>query len=332
MKHPLVSVIIPTYNRAETVSRTIWSVIGQTYQQTEIIVVDDGSTDRTIEILEGFGDRIQVIRQANRGPSAARNIGVSHSHGDIIAFLDSDDTWRKTKLENQVRMMEAGGERVMCCICNSEIIVGNVVETTSFKSARVESQLNEGFWLNPSMLIATRFLLFNQVVAIRRSAFDAVGGFNEDMRLLEDHDLAFRLSLLGPWAFLTEPLVEKSNDSQGLGVMAMRDPMVHAIAWEKVLYAFLESPEARHGELGVIIRRSLKSISTELRAKRLILKTCTVSRLWGNLLLFTLRLEGGFRRRLPSWPRALAVETLPEAKDLETKKEHKIAPAQFAKP
>lgn len=333
MNYPLVSVIIPTYNRADTVARAIHSVLDQSYQRIEVIVVDDGSTDRTLESLkEEFGSRIQVIRQANLGPSAARNTGVAHSKGEIIAFLDSDDTWRKVKLENQIRMMDAGGESVPCCICNAEIVVGSVVESTSFKTAQVDSPLKEGYWLNPSLLIATRFLLFNQVVAVRRTAFQAVGGFNEGMRLLEDHDLAFKLSLIGPWAFLSEPMVEKSNDSEGLGVMAMKKPLVHAQAWERVLHAFLDAQQARDGELGRIVRRNLRNVAVELRANRLMLQGDTRSCALGKLLLFTLRMKGGLRRRLPSWPRVQAVERLLETGDLKSEGESSTAPLQIAKP
>lgn len=310
MRRPLVSVIIPTYNRAETVGRTIQSVIAQTYRPMEVIVVDDGSTDQTLEALNRFGSEIKVILQTNRGPSAARNNGVAHSKGEIIAFLDSDDTWRNDKLENQIRIMEAGGESVPCCVSNAEIVLGNVVESTSFKNAQVDCGLEEGYWLNPSLLIATRFLLFNQVVAIRRAAFLKVGGFNEKMRLLEDHDLAFKLSLIGPWAFIADPMVEKSNDSEGLGVRAMKEPLVHALAWEGVLQSFLEAPQARSGELGRIIRRNLGNIALELRAKRLMLNGRVASNKLGRFLLFYLRIKSGIRRRLPSWPQVNAVANL----------------------
>jgi glycosyltransferase involved in cell wall biosynthesis len=311
MMGTLVSVIIPTYNRAETVARTIQSVIDQTYRPLEVIVVDDGSTDQTIEVLEQFGSGIQVIRQANSGPSAARNSGVAHSKGVIIAFLDSDDTWRKDKIEQQVRMMEAAGDSVPCCICNAEIVSGNVVESTSFENAQVDCELREGYWLNPSLLIATRFLLFNQVVAIRRAAFETVGGFNEKMRLLEDHDLAFKLSLIGPWAFLSDPMVEKSNDSEGLGVKAMKEPLIHALAWERVQHAFLDAPQARDGELGAIVRRNIGYIAIELRAKRLMFQGNIASHLAGRILLCCLRIAGGIRRRLSSWPKVNAVASLP---------------------
>src|SRR3954464_15397715 len=89
----LVSAIIPTYNREHVVGRAVESALRQTYARTEVIVVDDGSTDRTLEALRVYGDRITVITQKNGGPAAARNSGIRASNGQLIAFLDSDDLW-----------------------------------------------------------------------------------------------------------------------------------------------------------------------------------------------------------------------------------------------
>src|SRR4051812_26873537 len=97
----LVSVIIPTYNRANVVSEAVESVLNQTYSKVELIVVDDGSTDDTLEKLRRFGNTITVITQENAGPSAARNAGIANARGDLIAFLDSDDLWLPTNLERQ---------------------------------------------------------------------------------------------------------------------------------------------------------------------------------------------------------------------------------------
>src|SRR5215831_13870333 len=90
---PFFSVIIPTYNRATCVGRAIESVLRQTFQDYELIVVDDGSTDKTAEVVRQYGERIVFVSQPNRGVSAARNAGVSRAAGDWVAFLDSDDEW-----------------------------------------------------------------------------------------------------------------------------------------------------------------------------------------------------------------------------------------------
>ena len=99
MQTPLVSVIIPTFNRAEVVSRAVNSVLNQTFKDFECIVVDDGSTDETDSVLRGFADKIKVIKTENRGVSAARNTGAKLAAGKYIAFLDSDDEWKPKKLQ-----------------------------------------------------------------------------------------------------------------------------------------------------------------------------------------------------------------------------------------
>lgn len=307
MTSPLVSVIIPTYNRHDTVGRSIESVLLQTYRPMEVIVVDDGSTDSTLEVLEGYENAIRVVARANGGPSAARNSGVSVAKGEIIAFLDSDDTWRPEKLTRQIKLLLDGGSGVPCCVCNSSLMDDAGSAQTSFGVSNVDCGLKEGYWMNPAPLVATRFILFNQVVAIRKSAFEKVGGFKENMRLLEDHDLAFRLALLGPWAFVAEPLVEKYNDTEGVGVQAMRDPRRHSEAWSQVLAGFLREELDDYPDVERIVRRALMDVATEIRAVDLIHSGHWLSSRTGKLLMFSLRARGKIRRRLPSWPVVKAV-------------------------
>src|SRR5664280_78606 len=114
--NPKVSVIIPTYNRAAKVRDGIESVLAQTVNDLEVIVVDDGSSDGTGNILgETFGDRIRYYAQANQGASVARNKGIAEARGEWIAFLDSDDLWEKEKLEWQFRALEQFGPRCGGC-------------------------------------------------------------------------------------------------------------------------------------------------------------------------------------------------------------------------
>lgn len=102
---PLVSVVIPAYNCERYIARAVRSVLGQTYTNFECIVIDDGSTDGTAAVVEGFGERVRLIRQCNGGASAARNAGIAAAQGRYIAFLDSDDYWLSSKLECQVEIM-----------------------------------------------------------------------------------------------------------------------------------------------------------------------------------------------------------------------------------
>ena len=204
----LVSVVIPTYNRAGIIGETIENIFQQTYPNIEIIVVDDGSTDSTVSVLKSYGSRIRWAVQENAGPGAARNHGIRMAQGEIIAFQDSDDAWHPTKIERQVSLLARAGDSVVCCICNA-IVQHPDVSYISFDNAPVHPPIEEGIWLNPAEVLATRFILFNQAAAVRRDVLRKIGGFDESYRLMEDVELALRLSLEGPWAFIRVPLATR---------------------------------------------------------------------------------------------------------------------------
>jgi glycosyltransferase involved in cell wall biosynthesis len=206
VKNLLISAIIPTYNRAAIITDAVDSVLAQTYQTVEVLVVDDGSADDTQARLARYGNRIRVIRQENAGPASARNRGIAASRGSLIAFLDSDDLWLPTKLERQAALLEQAGDSVPCCLCNISMR-WRERELGSFETASLNPPIAEGLWLNPAEVLATRFLLFNQGIVIRREVLERIGGFDERLWLLEDHELALRLSLEGSWAFIRDRLV-----------------------------------------------------------------------------------------------------------------------------
>ena len=201
-----VSVVIPTYNRVDVICDAIDSVLGQTHNNIEIIVVDDGSTDNTLVVLEKYHDRIKVVSQGNQGCSAARNTGIRSCSGDYIAFLDSDDKWLPQKTEKQLAILNQVGPEVVCCWCNLWVEKnGAVLDRLSMDHLHPGHPL--GIWLNPFQILATRFILFNQAVMVRREALEKVGYFDESLWVMEDYDFAVKLSLLGSFAYLEEPLV-----------------------------------------------------------------------------------------------------------------------------
>ena len=204
--NPLVSAIIPTYNRAHIVYEAVESVLAQTYPHIEVVVVDDGSQDDTLARLERYEDRIRVVSQANAGPAAARNRGIAVSSGELIAFLDSDDIWLPQKIERQVALLQRAGAPVPCCLCNI-MMKWNSGDRASFDIAFLKPSTEEGVWLNADEVLATRFVLFNQGIVIRREVLEKIGGFDESIRYLEDYEFPLRLSLEGPWAFIDTPLV-----------------------------------------------------------------------------------------------------------------------------
>jgi glycosyltransferase involved in cell wall biosynthesis len=283
----LVSVIIPTYNRAKTIERAVNSVLAQTWKKVEVIVVDDGSTDQTGEILKTYGDKIRMIRQQNGGASAARNTGIKAATGEIISFLDSDDEWLPSKMERQVKLLhrtESSG--VVCCVCNARMLFSSGT-VTSFQSARLHPEQAEGVWSNPTPILIDRFLFFNQVAAVRREALDRSGYFREDLRIMEDYDLALRLSLMGSWAFIAEPLAVWHEDA-GSGLsrnISQLDICTHTM---RILKDINNSPRFRLMLPQAMLQRRLRSLNNSICALRLETHENPFMRLigrWFNLYL-----------------------------------------------
>ena len=217
---PLVTAIIATYNRGYIVCEAIDSILNQTYRNTEIIVVDDGSTDDTQQKLQRYGDRIRVLSQKNSGPAAAWNAGIKAAKGKIICFLGSDDLWLPTFVERQVSVLERGGPSVPLSISNAFTRWANGRETYSFDLACLRPEAEEGLWLNAVDVLLTRFVMCGQMIAIRREALEQIGLFDGTLSYLEDYDIALRLSLEGSWGYIREPLVfyrqSTSGDSMSL--------------------------------------------------------------------------------------------------------------------
>lgn len=300
----LVSVVIPTYNRSSSVRESIESALAQTHREIEVIVVDDGSTDDTAAVLASYGGRIRAVRQDNAGPSAARNRGFRESRGAILAFLDSDDTWLPDKIARQVALMERGGPEMACCVCNARVIGTDGGDAgTTFGFAALRPAFDEGVWTNPQEVLATRFLLFNQVAAIRREAFERCGGFNESLRLLEDYELALKLSSGGVWGVIREPLVVKRNDTVGIGVEAMNDHGAHLNACSGVVRGLLESGAGFSSRTRRLLATALGDMKWARVAHEWRGGASAVSRTAGGALEFSLKARSSLRRRLPSWPR-----------------------------
>ena len=266
---PLVSVVVPTYNRAMVVGETIENIFQQTYPNIELIIVDDGSTDDTIDVLKSYGNQIRWAVQKNAGPAAARNRGIAMAKGDIVAFQDSDDAWHPTKLARQVSLMQRAGQSVVCCLCNSIVQLPGV-EVRSFENAPVAPSLDEGVWLNVTEVLATRFILLNQAIAIRRDVLNRLGGFDESFRLMEDADLALRLSMEGPWAFIREPLATRqAKVERTLGHEATEQMVCnYEIRIQERTLTTLQSNPGRSG-LIPLVRRELRRSRRKLRALKI---------------------------------------------------------------
>lgn len=199
---PLVTVILPTYNRSELILRAVDSVLNQDFQNFELIVVDDGSEDHTFEALAVYGDRLSILRQAHAGVSRARNTGLSRARGHLIAFLDSDDWWLPRKLSAQVHFFENHPEAVICQTEERWVRNGKRVNP----GKRHEKPWGEAFFRSLHLC-----LISPSAVMIRRAVFDEVGRFDESLPACEDYDLWLRVTARWPVYTLGEPLIVKTG-------------------------------------------------------------------------------------------------------------------------
>lgn len=195
-----VSIIIPTYNRGWIIKEAIESVLAQNFIDFELIVIDDGSTDNTSEILDSYREDITVLRQNNKGVSAARNRGLSEASGRFIAFLDSDDLWLPQKLSRQVDFFNSNPDALICQ--TEEIWIRNNVRVNPKKRHKKPS----GMIFEPSLALC---LVSPSAVMIRRSLFEKIGGFDETLPACEDYDLWLRISCRYPVFLIDTPLIIK---------------------------------------------------------------------------------------------------------------------------
>jgi glycosyltransferase involved in cell wall biosynthesis len=197
---PITSVIIPTYNRWPLVAEAVDSVLAQSFQDIEIIVVDDGSTDGTTNRLAKFDGRLRLFTTTRRGVAAARNFGVSQAQGCYVAFLDSDDLWLPGKLETQIAFLDRHPEIQICQ--TDEIWVRNGVRVNPKAMHR-----------KPSGDIFVRSLdlclISPSAVMMTRELFQRIGGFDESFPVCEDYDLWLRVTSVYSVPLIPEALVVK---------------------------------------------------------------------------------------------------------------------------
>ena len=234
MRQPLVTVVIPSYNRAHSIGNTLDALVAQSYQNWEAVVVDDGSVDRTRQVVEPYlGDRrIRYVYQNNRGVSSARNRGLELATGDYIALLDSDDVWHPWKLQLQVAVFEAFRDIVLTYTDMSAVDpLGRMVEERYLRTMYSAYQwfTNETLFetsidldkiapevaaLHPrrrvwkgsifsQMLMGN--LIHTSTVMMRRSVANTVGQFRTDWRFCEDYHYFTRISKEGPVAYIDVP-------------------------------------------------------------------------------------------------------------------------------
>ena len=188
-----ISVVIPNYNRAQVIGKTITNMLQQTLPPQQVIVIDDGSTDHSVDVIKRFGDRVTLIQQSNKGPGAARNAGLKIAKGEFIQFMDSDDLVSFNKLQVQAQTLKDQ---------NADIVYGPwlkawMADQWLRPQDVVLQQKPLPVTRSPLLWFLTQWSMIFQQCLVRKSLLDQVRGYREDLRLYEDGDLFVRLLLVG---------------------------------------------------------------------------------------------------------------------------------------
>jgi glycosyltransferase involved in cell wall biosynthesis len=251
---PLVSVILAVYNREGSVGRAVRSVLAQTYYPFELIVVDDGSTDGTRDVVEGFGAPVKLVRQAHAGAYAARNLGLRHARGEFVAFIDSDDAWLPDKLAAQVPLMrrpEVG------------VVFGDVVHVSEPRENAPRTGLTS-FGVAPPRRgrVADRFAWCNFVptctVLARRRCLEETGGFSEASEVSADYLAWFRIALRHELDYVDRVVAEYTVHAEGIS-FALGKSLAARIALFSAELAQTADPATR-----AVLRRLLFNLSLHL--------------------------------------------------------------------
>ncbi len=226
---PSISVIIPAYNRADTIGPVIESVIRQSLAVSEIMVIDDGSTDGTGDAVRktftehrAWPGRLVLLEQANGGKSSALNLALPAAASEWIAFNDSDDLWLPEKLEKQ---FQALARFPQCKVCFTDTLFGYQGTTTTLAIAGIKPHAAAGVMENLPLLLAGRASgIMMQTLVVQAAVMRAFGGFDTRLTVSQDTDLLFRLSLLAQFCYVNEPLVLLDREEARSDKLTRRHP------------------------------------------------------------------------------------------------------------
>ncbi|MEA2336204.1 MAG: hypothetical protein QOE82_211 [Thermoanaerobaculia bacterium] len=220
-----ISAIIPTYNYGRFLREAIDSVLSQTYQVLELIVVDDGSTDDTPQILASYGDRIRAIFQSNGGVGAARNTGIAAARGEYLAFLDSDDIWLPDKLEKEIALFDAD-PTLGLVHCGAETF------DNSGKVLYVSLSGLQG-WVGPDLLRLDQTVIAapGSGTTVPKRVAEEIGGFDPRLQPSEDWDFCYRIAARYRVGYVPEILVRYRMHGNGihLNIPRMENGMLMAL-------------------------------------------------------------------------------------------------------
>jgi glycosyltransferase involved in cell wall biosynthesis len=213
MTMDIVSIIIPTYNRGKQVCNAIESAINQTYKKLDIIVIDDGSNDDTKSILERYRNQVKYFNIKRSGVSEARNYGIERCNGKYVAFLDSDDTWHKSKIKKQLDFFKKNEDFGMV-LCDCYFVGKNrksVIKSERRNDLKKDGMIIKDVLLNPTLIPSTAL--------IKREVLDKVGWFDSNLDTAEDLDMHLRIATSYKIGLLEEALVYISTGNEGLSML-----------------------------------------------------------------------------------------------------------------
>lgn len=310
MSEPLVTVVIPTRNRADRIAGAVGSVLGQNYRRLELVVVDDASTDGTGDLLASLAadeSRLRVLRNPHRqGASAARNLGAHHGSGELLAFLDDDCRWKPDKLAAQLPHLDTTHGAVYTRQAIRTPDGGWIVEGRPRRAADESRTLLRGNFIGPSTLV------------LRRDLFDALGGFDAELSRLQDWDLILGLTRYTRFAFVDDVLV--TGEAVAGGISSDRPALLDSAHRMLEKHAPESTPAAR-SELLYGVGKALlaEGLTTEARGlfRRAIATTPTSSLGWFGLAASVggagpARLARALRRRVAAFR---VRQTLPDKEE-----------------
>lgn len=244
----LVSIIIPAFNRSALLMRAMESVYRQTFVDFELIVVDDGSTDETAEMIRQQYPEVNYIYQANAGVSSARNKGLEVAKGDWIAFLDSDDEWMPHKLEKQLELLTADPTQKVCH--TEEIWVRNGVRVNQMKKHQ-----KTGGWIFQQCLPLCA--MSPSSIVIHRSVFEEVGCFDIQFPACEDYDLWLRITAKYPVLYIDEPqIIKYGGHEDQLSQKYWGMDRYRIVALQKIINEDHLSVENKQQAIEVLLKKS----------------------------------------------------------------------------
>jgi glycosyltransferase involved in cell wall biosynthesis len=253
MNEPLVSVIIPSYNAGRFMAEALDSVLGQTYRNLEVIVVDDGSTDNTAEIVGRYAETVQFVRMAHTGmPGLVRNGGIDRARGELIAFIDADDVWMKDKLATQVELLQRRPE-VGLVHTNLQVIdeSGHYMREIFLGCPGSQGLSDDYPESSFTQLMKGDSGIWTSSVVVRAACLADVGKFDGSLPVAEDWHLWIRVARKFKVAFLAQPLAKHRRHPSNTGLhFVPRDQLPEVELWRQIVALY---PDLEH-DYGDIIR------------------------------------------------------------------------------